>query len=61
MKIKETITTVLGGEVGISPLGSHTFLDDFALAYHRAVAEGLRVEPEAVLEHARRNLYRWAG
>lgn len=41
-------------------LGSHAFLDDFALAYHRAVAERLRAEPEAVLEHARRNLDRWA-
>lgn len=60
MKIEETITAILGGGAGISPLGSHAFLDDFALAYHRAVAERLRAEPEAVLERARRNLNRWA-
>ena len=59
MKTEETITTILGGGAGISPLGSHAFLDEFALAYHRAVAERLRVEPEAVLERARRNLNRW--
>ena len=40
--------------------GSHAFLDDFALAYHHAVAERLSAEPEAVLEHARQNLDRWA-
>jgi hypothetical protein len=40
-------------------LGSHAFLDEFALAYHRAVAERLRAEPETVLERARRNLNRW--
>jgi hypothetical protein len=40
-------------------LGSHAFLDDFALAYHRAVAERLRAEPEAMLERARQNLNRW--
>lgn len=60
MKIEENIAAVLGGGAGISPLGSHAFLDDFALAYHRAVAERLRAEPEAVLERARRNLNRWA-
>jgi hypothetical protein len=57
MKTEETFTTVLGG--GVSPLGSHAFLDEFALAYHRAVAERLRAEPEPVLERARRNLNRW--
>ena len=40
-------------------MGSHAFVDEFALAYHRAVADRLRAEPEAVLEHARRNLDRW--
>jgi len=60
MKTEEAITTILGGGAGISPLGSHAFLDEFALAYHRAVAERLRAEPEAVLERARRNLHRWA-
>jgi len=59
MKTEETITTILGGEVGINPLGSHAFLDEFALAYHRAVAKRLRAEPEAVLERAHRNLNRW--
>jgi hypothetical protein len=59
MKTEETITTILGGSTGASPLGSHAFLDEFALAYHRAVAERLRAEPEAVLEHARQNLNRW--
>jgi len=59
MKAEETITTILGGTTGITPLGSHAFLDEFALAYHRAVVERLRAEPEAVLERARRNLNRW--
>jgi hypothetical protein len=60
MKTEETITSILGGGAVVSPLGSHAFLDDFALAYHRVVAERLRAEPEAVLERARRNLSRWA-
>ncbi len=59
MKTEETITTILGGGAGMSPLGSHAFLDEFALAYHRAVAERLRAEPEAVLERARQTLNRW--
>ncbi|MET0648330.1 MAG: hypothetical protein ABW208_17090 [Pyrinomonadaceae bacterium] len=57
MKTEEVVTGVLEG--GASPLGSHAFLDEFALAYHRAVADRLRAEPEGVLEHARRNLDRW--
>ena len=44
-----------------SPLGTHQFLDEFALAYHRAVAERLRGDGVSVIEHARRNLDRWAG
>lgn len=63
MKTEETIisapdvaTTAI--DAG-SELGSHRFLDDFALAYHRAVAEALRSAPENVIEHARRNLARW--
>lgn len=44
-----------------SPLGTHQFLDEFALAYHRAVAERLRSEGAAVIDHARRNLDRWAS
>src|SRR5205085_9489220 len=59
MKTEETITTILGGGASTSPLGSHAFLDEFALAYHRAVAERLRAEPETVLERARQNLNRW--
>ena len=60
MKAEETITTTPGGSAGVSPLGSHTFLDDFALAYHRAVGKRLRADPEAVMERTRRNLDRWA-
>jgi hypothetical protein len=59
MKTEEAITANPGGAAGVSPLGSHAFLDDFALAYHLAVAERLRAEPEAVLERARQNLNRW--
>ena len=59
MKTEEAVTAVLGGGAGVSPLGTHAFLDEFALAYHRAVADRLRAEPAAVLEHARRNLDRW--
>ena len=40
-------------------MGTHQFLDDFALAYHLAVVERLRERPDAVVEHARRNLNRW--
>jgi hypothetical protein len=58
MKTEETITTILGGGASTSPLGSHAFLDEFALAYHRAFAEHLCAEPEAVLKHARQNLNR---
>lgn len=59
MKTEEAITAVLEGGTGASPLGSHAFLDEFALAYHRAVADRLRAEPGAVSGHARRNLDRW--
>jgi hypothetical protein len=44
---------------GASALGAHRFLDEFALAYHRAVVERLLREPEAVINHARENLTRW--
>jgi hypothetical protein len=57
MKTEEAVTAVLEGSA--SPLGSHALLDEFARAYHRAVADRLRAEPSAVLEHARRNLDRW--
>lgn len=59
MKIEEAVTTVLGGGAGASPLGTHAFLDQFALDYHRAVADRLRAENSAVLAHACRNLDRW--
>ena len=57
MKTDEAVTAVLEGSA--SPLGSHAFLDEFPQAYHRAVADRLRAEPSAVLEHARRNLDQW--
>ncbi len=43
----------------IGPIDSHQFIDYFALAYHRAVAERLRREPESVIKIARKNLVRW--
>jgi hypothetical protein len=46
MKTEQVIFTVLNGSA--SPLGSHTFLDEFALTYHRAVADRLRGEPSVV-------------
>jgi hypothetical protein len=59
MKTEKAVTAVLEGGAGASPLGSHAFLDEFALAYHYAVAKRLRAEPKAVLERARQNLDRW--
>jgi hypothetical protein len=59
MKTEEAVTAILGDRAGASPLGTHAFLDEFSLAYHRAVAERLRAEPAAVLGQARRNLDRW--
>jgi hypothetical protein len=55
MKVENAVTT----SVEISSLGTHRFLDEFALAYHRAVAERLRREPQTVISHARQNLNRW--
>jgi hypothetical protein len=43
----------------ITSLGTHRFLDEFALAYHRAVTERLRREPQTVISHAQQNLNRW--
>ncbi len=40
-------------------LGSHQFIDEFALAYHRAVAELLRVTPDPILRRARENISSW--
>lgn len=45
-------------KVGVA-LGSHQFLDAFALAYHRVVAERLRTAPDQTLQHARNNLAAW--
>lgn len=59
MKTEESVTAVLESVSDASALGSHAFLDEFALAYHRAVADRLRAEPAAVLAHARSNLDRW--
>ncbi len=56
MKTEEAVNAVLEGSA--TPLSSHTFLDEFARAYHRATASCLRPELSAVLEHARRNLDR---
>jgi hypothetical protein len=44
---------------GGSPVGSHQFIDEFNLAYHCAVAQILRREPEAVITRARQNIARW--
>ncbi len=52
-------TTIPDIETTGSALGSHRFLDEFAFAYHRAVAERLLREPVAVINHARHNLTRW--
>lgn len=59
MEAREKIISALDSSARVSPLGTHQFLDDFALAYHLTVAERLRERPDAVVEHARRNLNRW--
>jgi hypothetical protein len=59
MEAREKIISTLDSSARVSPLGTHQFLDDFALAYHLAVAERLRERPDAVIEHARHNLNRW--
>lgn len=41
------------------PIGSHQFLDELALAYHRAIAMRLLASPKEVVELARENLNRW--
>jgi len=42
-----------------SPLGSHQFIDQLALAYHREIAARLLASPDEVLDRARSNLKRW--
>src|SRR5687768_10596580 len=59
MEAGDNITFTPDTRAGAGALGSHQFLDDFALAYHLAVAERLRERPDAVIGHARRNLNRW--
>ena len=51
--------SILDATAEVATLGSHQFLDDFALAYHLAVAERLRERPDAVIERACQNLNRW--
>ena len=59
MEAGEKIISTLDIAVGNGTLGSHQFLDDFALAYHLAVAKRLRERPDAVVSRARQNLNRW--
>ncbi|MCA1634175.1 MAG: hypothetical protein LC802_10900 [Acidobacteria bacterium] len=59
MEAGEKVTSTFVASAGAGALGSHQFLDDFALAYHLAVAERLRERPDAVIERARQNLNRW--
>lgn len=59
MEAREKIISTLDSSARVSPLGTHQFLDDFALAYHLAVAERLREQLDAVVERARQNLNRW--
>jgi hypothetical protein len=53
MKAEETITTIIRGGAGVSPLGSHAFLDEFARAYHCAAAGIYGVLSGSVIERAR--------
>jgi hypothetical protein len=55
LKVENAVTQ----PVAASPLGTHQFLDEFALSYHHAVAERLRREGVTVVNHARQNLDRW--
>lgn len=59
MEAKGTIITTPPTAAKLSPVGSHQFIDEFNLAYHRAVAEALLRDPEAVVSRARRNIARW--
>ncbi len=43
----------------IAPLGTHRFLDQLNLGYHRLVAARLLADPDAVINQARGNLRRW--
>src|SRR5437588_4640114 len=59
METKSAINTSPSASQGGRGLGTHAFLDTFALLYHCAVAERLRDRPEQVINHARQNLRRW--
>lgn len=59
MKTESTIDAPHFEPQGGVGLGSHAFVDAFALRYHRAVAERLRGRPDRVVNHARQNLRRW--
>ena len=59
MEAGEKVTSTFDASAGAGALGSHQFLDNFALAYHLAVAERLRERPDVVIEHARHNINRW--
>ena len=54
MKAGDNITSTQDARAEAGALGPHQFLDDYALAYHLAVAERLRERPVAVIGHARR-------
>jgi hypothetical protein len=59
MKAETIVTSLPEMSAGASPLGSHRFLDEFALQYHLAVAERLRTNPQPIINQARGNLIRW--
>jgi hypothetical protein len=59
MKVDLTITPLPETLAGADTLGSHQFLDEFALRYHLEVAEHLRTSPQSVIKHAQQNLTRW--
>lgn len=59
METKNTINASHPAPQGGAGLGSHAFVDTFALLYHLAVAERLRDRPEEIVSHARQNLRRW--
>ncbi len=59
-RTQDTVNAIIPDvATGGSPVGSHQFIDEFNLAYHRAVAEILRRESEAVILRARQNIARW--
>ena len=59
METKSTINASHLPPPGDAGLGSHTFIDTFALLYHRAVSAALREQPEVIINHARQTLRRW--